>query len=159
MSLSDDLRNAMRQWATGVTVVTAAWDGRIHGMTVTSFTSLALTPPLVLVALWRASRTHALVQAAGHFGVTILAHDQREISDRFAGRISDDADRFNGLAVAHLESGAPLLVGGLAWFDCRVQQTYAAGTHDVFIAEVLAARTFAGKTPLMYFDRDYRLLT
>ena len=158
MSLSEDLRHAMRRWATGITVVSAASGGRMHGMTVSSFTSLSLEPPLVLVALYRHSRTHALVQSAGHFGVTILSEAQREISDRFAGRMPDDADRFAGLEVVTLKSGAPLLREGLAWFDCRVQQTIPTGSHTLFVGEVLAAQSFTGRRPLLYYDRAYRTL-
>ncbi|RMF42465.1 MAG: flavin reductase [Anaerolineae bacterium] len=158
MTLSEDLRHAMRQWATGITVVSAAAEGRMHGMTVSSFTSLSLDPPLVLVALYQQSRTHALVQAAGHFGVTILAESQREISDRFAGRVPDDADRFTGLSVTTLQTGAPLLEGGLAWFDCLVEQAIPTGSHTLFVGKVLAARAFAGEKPLLYHDRAYRSL-
>ncbi len=159
MTLSEDLRNAMRQWATGVTVVSASAQGRRHGMTVSSFTSLSLEPPLVLVALYQESRTHALVQAAGSFGVTILARAQREISDRFAGRTPDDADRFAGLETGTLQTGAPLLKGGLAWFDCRVEQAVPTGTHTLFVGRVVAARSFRAGEPLLYYDRAYRALT
>ncbi len=149
----------MRQWATGVTVVSAAAQGRRHGMTVSSFTSLSLEPPLVLVVLYQESRTHALVQAAGSFGVTILARSQKEISDRFAGRTPDDADRFAGLETETLQTGAPLLKGGLAWFDCRVEQAVPTGTHTLFVGRVVAARSFEGGEPLLYYDRAYRALT
>ena len=152
----DELRLAMRQWASGVTVVSAQ-DGAIrHGMTVSSFTSVSLTPPLVLISLERAARTASLVEKAGCFGVTILSTAQREVSDRFAGRIADDQDRFDGLETFSLVSGAPLILGGLAYFDCQVVATYPAGTHTVFIAEVMAARQNPGEAPLMYYDRDYR---
>lgn len=159
MNITEDLRVVMRQWATGVAIVAAAFDGRYHGMTVNSFTSISLEPPLVLVSLWHTSRTRAMVQNAGYFGVTILAHDQVEISNRFAGRLPEDADRFHDLDVVTLQSGAPFLVGGLAWFDCQVQETHPMSTHDLFIGRVLVARSFDGKPPLLYFNRDYRSLT
>jgi len=149
----------MRKWATGVTVVSAAAQGRRHGMTVSSFTSLSLEPPLLLVVLYQKSRTHALVQAAGSFGVTILASSQREISDRFAGRTPDETDRFAGLETETLQTGAPLLTGGLAWFDCRVEQALPVGTHTLFVGRVVAARAFGEGEPLLYYDRAYRTLT
>ncbi len=152
----EELRRAMRQWATGVTVVSAINGGARHGMTVSSFTSVSLDPPLVLISLERVARTCGLVEKAGCFGVTILSLAQREISDRFAGRIADDLDRFDGLETFTLVSGAPLIAGGLAYFDCQVVATYPAGTHIVFIAEVMAARQNPGEPPLMYYDRDYR---
>ncbi len=158
MKLSEDLRRAMRKWATGVTVVAAAVDGQRHGMTVSSFTSVSLEPPLVLVALRQESRTHALVERAGYFGVSVLARGQEEISNRFAGREAEDADRFAGLSAATLVTGAPLLEGSLAWFDCRVVRAVPAGTHTIFLAEVVAARAFDRGAPLLYFDRQYRSL-
>lgn len=154
----EDLRTAMRQWATGVTIVSAEHQGMRHGMTVSSFTSVSLQPPLVLVSLEQVTKTHQLVQAAGHFGVTIMGQHQKEISDRFAGRIPDHEDRFKGLETVTLRTGAPLLVDGLAWFDCKVISTYPAGNHTVFIGEVLEVRTLNNLPPLIYYDRDYRKL-
>ena len=154
----EELRQAMRLWTTGVTIVSAEHNNRRHGMTVSSFTSLSLDPPLVLVSLEQVTKTHRLVQQAGYFGVTILDESQKQISDRFAGRITEYSDRFIGLETFTLVSGAPLLAGGLAWLDCRVVVTYQAGNHNVFIGEVLAVKSKADGQPLLYFDRDYRHL-
>jgi flavin reductase (DIM6/NTAB) family NADH-FMN oxidoreductase RutF len=153
------LRRAMRLWATGVTVVTALSDGQKHGMTVTSFTSLALEPPLVLVSLEQLARTHDMVERSGRFGVTILAHDQQEISDRFGGRIDDSLDRFEDLETETLRSGVPFVKGGLAYFDCQVVAMHPAGTHTLFIGEVIAARINRRAVPLLYFNRDYQRLS
>lgn len=145
----------MRNWASGVTVVTSQIKDIRHGMTVSSFTSVALEPPLVLVALAKNTRTAHIVQESGIFAVTILAQGQEEISDRFAGRLPDDADRFVGLETATLVTGAPLLVGGLAWFDCHVTQVIYGGTHLIFVGEVAAVQSFSGE-PLVYHNRAYR---
>src|SRR5512145_733943 len=117
---SDLLRQAMRFWATGVTIVTAAHEGIQHGMTVSSFTSVSLTPPQVLVSLAMNARTHDLITRSRHFGLTILDVSQQEVCDRFAGRVPDDMDRLNGLETFTLVSGAPLLKQGLAHLDCHV---------------------------------------
>lgn len=154
----EELRTAMRQWATGVTIVSAQHNGRRHGMTVSSFTSVSLDPPLVLVSLEQVAKTHKLLMRTDHFGVTILDHSQREISNRFAGRLTERSDRFSGLETFTLVSGTPLLVRGLAWFDCHVVSTYAAGNHTVFIGEVLAVKSVDSGRPLIYFNRDYRRL-
>jgi flavin reductase (DIM6/NTAB) family NADH-FMN oxidoreductase RutF len=145
-------------WSTGVTVVTVQHNNRRHGMTVSSFTSLSLDPPLVLVSLEQITKTHRLVQQAGHFGVTILEENQKQISDRFAGRISEYRDRFDGLETFAMLSGAPLLAQGLAWLDCQVVVTYQAGNHTVFIGEVLAVKSRDTGQPLLYYNRDYRRL-
>lgn len=154
----EHLRQAMRYWTTGVTIVSSAHEDTRHGMTVSSFTSLSLTPPQVLVALAQNTRTHDLVMRSRIFGVSILASAQQELSNRFAGRIPDDQNRFAGIETFQLETGAPLIQNGLAWFDCRVVTTLGSGTHTVFIGEVIAAHSVSGQDPLVYFDRDYHQL-
>ena len=156
---AETLRRAMRLWASGVTVVTALSEGQVHGMTVSSFASLALEPPLVLVSLEQLARTHDMVERSGQFGVTILAQDQQELSDRFGGRIGDSLDRFAGLETETLWSGVPFVKGGLAYLDCRVLATHPAGTHTLFIGEVMALRIRKRTGPLLYFNRDYRRLS
>jgi len=151
----DELRNAMRQWASGVTVVAAQYQGARHGMTVSSFTSVSLDPPLVLISLERGSRTHSLLEQSGYFGVTLLCSDQIEISQRFAGGVPDGQDRFAGLQTFTLASGAPLLSDGLSFFDCKVVSTYQAGTHTVFIGEVLAVQEASSGRPLLHYNRAY----
>jgi len=148
----------MRNWATGVCVVTVALDSIRHGMTVNTFTSLSLDPPLVLVSLERVTKTHQLLSQTGCFAVTVLRNSQQEISDRFAGRLADEDDRFTGLQTFTLVSGAPFLSGGLSFFDCQVVATYPAGTHTVYIGNVLAVSTGKSGRPLLYFRRDYRKL-
>jgi flavin reductase (DIM6/NTAB) family NADH-FMN oxidoreductase RutF len=156
MSDSELLRSAMRQWATGVAVVTSSHAGIAHGMTVSSFTSVSLTPPQVLISLAQNTRTHTLVKASRCFGVTLLAHGQQEISDRFAGRIADELDRLAGLETFTLESGVPLLKDGIAQFDCHVIATFTSGTHTIFIGAVLAAKSEENADPLLYYNREYR---
>ncbi len=151
----ESLRQAMRHWVAGVTVVTSTHQGFTHGMTVSSFTSISLVPPMILISLERGSRTHALVSASGFFAVTILGSDQTHLSERFAGRQDHDDDRLEGLELDTLISGAPLIQGGLAWFDCRVTAVQEAGTSTVFLAEVMAARSPDGDDPLVYSNRTY----
>jgi flavin reductase (DIM6/NTAB) family NADH-FMN oxidoreductase RutF len=154
-----DLRLAMRRWATGVTIVTSKMNEIKHGMTVSSFTSVSLDPPTVLISLEKTTRTHDLVQGSGLFGVTILGSGQAEISDRFAGRQTEYEDRFLGLDTFTLETGVPLLADGLASFDCRVVSAYEVGSHTIFIGDVLASQIKMNENkPLIYFNRDYRNL-
>src|SRR3990172_6959975 len=118
----EQLRQAMRAWTSGVTIVTASHAGEQHGMTVSSFTSIALEPPLIIISLQTDSRTHNLIAQANTFAVTILADGQQDISDRFAGRLTDVADRLAGIETETLVTGAPFIKGGLAYLDCRVSQ-------------------------------------
>ena len=152
----EQLRQAMRHWTTGVGVTTTAYDGIQHGMTVSSFTSLSLKPPLVMVSLGKSTRTHDLVLDSGVFAVTILSSLQQDISDRFAGRIKGVTDRFVGVETFTLETGSPMIQGGLSYFDCRVTATHDARTHTVFIGELVAVQAGEQGEPLVYFDREYR---
>jgi len=150
-----ELRKAMRNWATGIAIVTAAHEGNYHGMTVSSFTSLSLDPALLSVSLYNASRTNALVTAAGKFGVTILAAGQEEVSNSFAGRIPDNEDRFADFEVEYLRGEIPFIKGGLSFFECRVYQTIPMGTNTLFIGEIVEAKSIEDGNPLLYFNQKY----
>ncbi|MCC7117785.1 MAG: flavin reductase family protein [Anaerolineales bacterium] len=156
---SEQLRAAMRSWSAGVTVVTAAQGGQFHGMTVNSFTSISLDPALIIIALQNTTRTHEFISAAQAFGVTILSKAQTELSDLFAGRRPAVTDRFAEVQTETLITGAPFIVGGLAWFDCRVLQSVQAGVNTLFIAEVVAAQSLQTGDPLIYHNRAYWSLT
>jgi len=151
----ESLRLAMRHWVAGVTVVTSRKQGSVHGMTVSSFTSSSLVPPMILISLERGTRTHGLVLSSGIFAVTILDAGQEELSERFAGRRVFPDERLEGLETETLVSGAPFICGGLAYFDCRVTASHEAGTSTVFFAEVVAASSRRGGNPLVYSNRSY----
>ena len=158
----EDLRLAMRLWATGVTVVTTQVSGVPYGMTVSSFTSVCLEPPLVLVSLARNSRTREKIVQSGFFGVTILTGRQQALSERFARHTLVEEDRFNGLHLRYLTSGVPFLHGGLAYIECRLYSLYEASTHTVVFGEVIAVEAsnpvVSGEHPIIYYDRSYHQL-
>jgi flavin reductase (DIM6/NTAB) family NADH-FMN oxidoreductase RutF len=156
---SEQLRQAMRAWTTGVAVVTALHNGQRYGMTVNSFTSVSLEPPLISVALRQLTHTHELVVKSNEFSVTILSSEQRELSDRFAGKLPYIADRFEGVQTETLSIGAPLIQGGIAYFNCRVFESISIGENTLFIAEVIAARGNGEDEPLVYHNRVYWKLT
>lgn len=152
----DQLRRSMRAWSSGVTIVTAGEGGDRHGMTVSSFTSVSLEPPLIIISLHTDSRTRQLVETSGTFAVNILAAEQQALSDRFAGRDGFETDRFEGLETDRMVTGAPTLPGSLASLDCRVRQSIPAGMNTLFLAEVVAARGEGEGEPLVYHNRQYR---
>ena len=152
---SETLRRAMRAWTTGVAIVTAVHEGQRYGMTVNSFTSISLEPPLISVTLKRMSHTHELVEKSGEFALTILSADQGALSDRFAGKISDITDRFEGVETETLLINAPLIKGGTAYFNCRVANALPVGENTLFIAEVIAAREEGKGDPLVYHNRVF----
>lgn len=151
---SDLLRNTMRAWTTGVAIIMASYQGETYGMTINSFTSLSLEPPLITVALQHTTRIYDLVSRSGVFGVTILSADQQELADNFAGKLHG-AERLAGIQTLTLVTGAPVLAGGLACLDCRVLQKHGAGSNSLFIAEVLDTRVYSTEPPLVYHNRGY----
>jgi flavin reductase (DIM6/NTAB) family NADH-FMN oxidoreductase RutF len=158
-SSPEQLKQVMRSWITGVAIVTACQAGVFHGMTVNSFTSIALSPPTVMVALQQSTRTQQAVKASRTFGVTILDTDQATLARRFAGQMGEDQPRFAGVNTFTLVTGVPLITGGLSFLDCRVVEAIDVGATTVFFGEVLAMRPEAnGRSPLLYFNRDWRRL-
>lgn len=155
----EQLRHAMRAWTTGVAVVTAQHDGQRYGMTINSFTSISLDPPLISVTLKQLTHTHELVVKSNEFSVTILASDQRELSDRFAGKLPHITDRFEGLQTEILSIHAPLIKGGMSYLNCRVVNGIPVGENTLFVAEVIAARGDGEGDPLVYHNRVYWKLT
>jgi flavin reductase (DIM6/NTAB) family NADH-FMN oxidoreductase RutF len=156
----------MRQWVTGVTIVTAqsAAPGQPRGMTANSFASISLEPPLVGVCLLKTTETAAAVVAMGAFGVSLLKADQEYLSARFAGydpNFPADLDRFTGVSTHQAVTGAPLLSEALGWLDCRVWAIYDGSTHHIVVGEVVAVSAAAPdllQTPLVYYNRHYRQL-
>lgn len=149
------LRQSMRHWPTGVTVVTSRSGDYRHGMTVNSFASISLEPAVVSVSLAHTTKTYSLVADSGLAGITILSQNQAEISDRFAGRIPEESDRFAGVETFTLSSGVPFISGGLAFLDCRVRATLRLELSTLFLLDVLAALPGTGGSPLIYYNRGY----
>jgi flavin reductase (DIM6/NTAB) family NADH-FMN oxidoreductase RutF len=155
----EELRSVLRQWASGVTVVTAGIDGELHGMTVSSFSSVSLEPALISVNIERRTRTHSLMEESGAFAVSILASDQQNLAQHFGGGVPDTEERLEGVPYQLGPRGSPLLEGGLASLECRIHAVLPAGTHSVFVGEVVTWDIQGGKLPLVYWQRDYRDLS
>ncbi len=128
------LRQALGQFATGVTVIaTCAPGGKLVGVTANSFGALSLEPPLVVWALRTNSSSLAAFEAAGRFVVSVLAEAQVELSRSFATHADD---KFDGVACALNQHGMPLLHGACAWFECKTLSRQVAGDHVLFVAEI-----------------------
>lgn len=159
---AEALRNVMRHWVTSVTVVSAYETvDKPRGMTVSSFTSVSLDPPQILVCLHKEAVAAQAVTTSGVFGVSILAEDQAHLSIRFAGYDPDypsEGDRFRGLKIIHAVSGAPLLAEALSWLDCRIQAIHDGSTHHIIVGEVLQTSLMSPdeqRQPLVYHNRNY----
>jgi len=149
---TDAFKSAMRRFATGVCIVTTQADGIVHGFTVSAFTSVSAEPPQVLVCVNRTATAHPLISAAGRFCVNILGVEQRALAERFSG--GDKKTRFAGIDYRLGSAGSPILPGVLAYFDCTLAEEYSAGTHTIFVGNVIEAADRPG-APLGYYDRSY----
>jgi flavin reductase (DIM6/NTAB) family NADH-FMN oxidoreductase RutF len=143
---------AMSHFASGVTIVTTEHEGTPYGMTVASFASLSLHPPLVLVCIEKSVKTHQVIESAGKFGVSILAKEQADISGKFASKRDD---KFEGVAVTRGELGVPLIANAITTLECAVREALPGGDHTIFVGEVMNAQTREG-APLLYFRSAYR---
>lgn len=151
----EEFRRACARYATGVTVATVNGpDGAPDGMTVNSFTSVSLEPPLILVCIAKSARCHASFLAAKAFNVNVLREEQIDLSQHFAA--SKD-NRFEGLAWREGILGAPVLDGVLAVLECAVHSSFEAGDHTVFVGRAESAESHDG-VPLLYFASAYRKL-
>jgi flavin reductase (DIM6/NTAB) family NADH-FMN oxidoreductase RutF len=155
----EKLRRGMRAWTTGVAIVTSIYQGQQYGMTVNSFTSISLDPPLISVALKQLTHTHELIVKSGMFSVTILTAAQKELSDRFAGKFPHITNRFDGVQTETISLDSPVFKDGMAYFDCHVVNSIAVGENTLFVAEVLDARGEGEGVPLVYHNRHYWQLT
>lgn len=150
-----DFRRACGQFATGVAVACVIGpDGSPHGLTINSFTSVSLAPPLILFCIGHESALRDLFRQQARFGLSFLRAEQRDLSHQFATR---GRDRFQGVNWHTGPSGVPLLSDSLADMECAIEQTITAGDHDILIARVAHASVHGGH-PLLYFNSAYAAL-
>ncbi|GAB2839196.1 hypothetical protein GCM10022221_43400 [Actinocorallia aurea] len=151
---AETFRSVLGQWPTGVVLVTTTSGETWHGMTASSFSSVSLDPPLVLVCLDKNLYSHRLISESGLFGISILGRDQADLGQAFAGRLAPE-ERFAGHDWATAATGAPVLANALGWLDCRVVHAYPGGDHTIFVGEVLAAETPRATGPLLFHSRSW----
>lgn len=149
-----ELRNALGQFATGVTVVTAVdAQGRPLGMTVSSFNAVSLSPALVLWSLGHNAGNYPAFAQAKHYAIHVLASTQKALALQFSQR---GTDRFAGVAWQANAQGVPVLQDSLATFECRARSQYPEGDHLILVGEVLACRYSGNTAPLLYHGGHMR---
>jgi flavin reductase (DIM6/NTAB) family NADH-FMN oxidoreductase RutF len=149
-----DLRALLREVPAPVGVVTVQLAGEAAGLTVDSFVSLSLEPPLVSVALRRDAALHELLREAGAFAVSILASEQEHLAQHFARGVPPIA-HWTGIETERGQLGAPLLAGALGWIECRLASEHELGDHTLFVGEVASARRGPGREALVHLRRAY----
>jgi flavin reductase (DIM6/NTAB) family NADH-FMN oxidoreductase RutF len=142
-------RETLSHFASGVTVVAAQTANGLVGFTATGFTSVSLTPPLILVCVGRHCSAHDGIVGADLFGVSVLSDRQEWIAQQFA---RSGGDRFRNVVLRSIE--VPRIDGALAQLECRRYGLHEAGDHTIVIGEVLAGVVLAGR-PLVHFARRF----
>lgn len=145
------LKAVHRSYPTGVTIVTAAVEDEVRGLTVNAFASISLTPPLIMVAIAQNAATHEFLYRGRQFAVNVLATDQVPLLKRFSQPIPD---KFEGVGWSSGVGGAPILDGVAAVLEALIVQRAQAFTHTVFVAEVTRAQTFE-RPPLIYMGSRF----
>ena len=159
LAISDVALRKMRGlFASGVTVVTTALEGRLRGVTVSAFVAVSLDPPLILIALANETTTREMIAESGILAVNILSDEQEFLSERFAARAPLVNESFEGAPYHVAVTGAPILEKSLAWYDCRVEATYDGGDHTLVVGRVQAFGMDESRQPLIYFANHYRHL-
>lgn len=154
------MRRLRGRFASGVTVVTCRAGDGLRGVTVASFTIVSLAPPLVLACIHRDQESEPLIVASGAFGVSVLSDRQEMLSERFAGRAPLVDPDFSGVPYFTQRTGAPLLEGAVAWFDCVLHARHDGGDHSILIGRVVwGAENPREPPPLLYFAGLYGDLT
>jgi flavin reductase (DIM6/NTAB) family NADH-FMN oxidoreductase RutF len=146
---STDFRQALSQFATGVTVITTRLaDGSFRGLTASSFNSVSLTPPLVLWSLGGSANSMPIFSGNSHYVINVLSAHQRELAERFSRR---GEDPFAGVEYELSRTGQPILKGAAAWFECHNRARYPEGDHVIFVGEV--EQCGAHPQPALLFHR------
>jgi flavin reductase (DIM6/NTAB) family NADH-FMN oxidoreductase RutF len=153
---SENFRDALRHFASGVTIVTVKSGEEIHGLTVSAFASISPEPPLIAIIIDHRHHAYQLLETEGaSFAVNILHQDQISLSNRFAW--IKDQDRFSEGQWGTAITGAPILEDALTWIDCQIYGKQVAGTHTIYIGLIQASQVpRPDGDPLIYWNRGYR---
>jgi flavin reductase (DIM6/NTAB) family NADH-FMN oxidoreductase RutF len=151
-------RRIIGRFATGVTVVTTANEGRLHGITANAVCSVSLDPLLLLVCVDKEAHAHDELIAAGRFGVNILAEGQEELSNLFATKAEPEQGSLRGVSYRLGPEGTPVLEGALAYLECTVEDRCPGGDHTIFIGQVLGGEMLREAPPLLFYQGAYRRL-
>jgi flavin reductase (DIM6/NTAB) family NADH-FMN oxidoreductase RutF len=151
------LRAMMGHFATGVSVVAARHGPLLAGMTANAIASISLDPPLLMASINRQSETHVAIVGSHSFAVSVLGADQLAIAECFAlPTTAAKLQRFCDAPWHEAETGSPIVDGAIAYFDCRLSESHAAGTHTLFIGEIVAAGYEESGEPLLWYGSRYR---
>lgn len=153
-----EFKAALSRWASGVSVVTTSHGGLLYGLTVSSFASVSLDPPLILVCLHNDNRMPEMIRQGGGFAVSILGSHQQAASNYFARSGREPTPGFTEIDGEWTPQGQPVVKGSLAHLVCALHAWIPQGDHTITIGRVIATQVAEGE-PLVYYNRGYRSVT
>jgi flavin reductase len=145
-------KHAMRHVPTGVTIVTSLKDGEPRGLTLNAFSSVSADPPALLICVNREARSYLYISSSRIFCVNVLAGEQRDLAEHFAGKVRER--QFEQIGYDVDTTGAPVLRDAIAHFDCEVMEEHHVGSHSIFIGRVVSSKARSG-SPLGYFNGGF----
>lgn len=154
MVQAEEFKEGMRSLIAGVTIITTGDGDDRRGLTATSVCSLTVEPPTLIACVNRSSSAHAVIHECGFFAVNLLSVEQVELAKLFSDKRRIE-ERFSSGQWQTLETGAPILAGSAASFDCTVQASHVVSTHTIFIGRVAAITVSTDIEPLAYSSAQW----
>ncbi|HAC35051.1 MAG TPA: flavin reductase [Gammaproteobacteria bacterium] len=149
-----ELRNLFGRFATGVTVIgTHNGEGENFGLTVNSFSSVSLDPPLAMFCIIRDSGALEPIKQSGCFSISMLSAEQENISNTMAKK--GGSEKYQDIATFTSETGAPIISGNIGWLDCKLWELYEGGDHLIVVGEIVAGEAPEAADPLLFFGGKY----
>ncbi len=149
-------KNILANWTAGITIVSVSSADDWQAITVNSFASVSMTPPLVCLNIANRLDIRAYMAREGHFSVSILSDKQLELGKRFAGYYDDmQENRFDGINCAMTTQGDPIIPDAMAWLSCALEHMINVGENSMFIGRVLEGGWTSDKSPLLYHKRQW----
>ena len=153
---SQAFKNMLACWTAGITVVSVSSAGDWQAITVNSFASVSMAPPLVCLNIANRLDTRDYMLREGHFAISILSNQQLDLGKRFAGYYDDALDnRFDGMRCQTTQFGDPVIPDAMAWLACRVERHIDFGENTMFIGQVAQGGASDDKLPLLYHNRQW----
>lgn len=149
------MQDAIDKIVNGVSVVTTKSGSNINGLSVAWISQVSANPPLVMVAIGKGKYTHGLIEKSNAFAVNILSDEQIDLAKHFGLQSGRKVDKFNNVHFETKKTGCPILKDCMAYIECKLYRSLAAGDHTIFIGKVVDACVKCQKTPLVYNAKDY----
>jgi 3-hydroxy-9,10-secoandrosta-1,3,5(10)-triene-9,17-dione monooxygenase reductase component len=157
MPSTEEFKKSLSRFASGVTIVTYSDEKIKGGITVSSFSSLSIDPPLILFNINKSTPSHEKLISSSHFAVHILSTSQEDLSNQFSSSKTDKNEILNSISSETISS-CPIIPGSLSVLVCENHKCFEGGDHSIFLGKIISVMTDENKEPLLYFNRAYHTL-